>query len=96
MFFISSKKLISFSRYSHFCISVFPFFLPVSHCLRGCLKINRKVYDVINCLNKYLITDFVWYLEKEKRYDMETLTINKVLNEKHFYGKIMQKMCTKS
>ena len=24
MLFISSKKLFSFSRYSHFCISVFP------------------------------------------------------------------------
>ena len=28
MFFISSKKLFSFSRYSNFCISVFPFFSP--------------------------------------------------------------------
>ena len=27
MFFISSKKLFSFSRYSNFCISIFPFFL---------------------------------------------------------------------
>ena len=28
-----------------------PLFLPVSHCFGGCLKINLKVYDVINCLN---------------------------------------------
>ena len=28
IFFISSKKLFSFSRYSNFCISVFPFFSP--------------------------------------------------------------------
>ena len=28
MFFISSKKLFSFSRYSNFCISIFPSFSP--------------------------------------------------------------------
>ena len=54
-----------------------------------------KVYDVINCLNKNLITHFVWYLEKEKRYHVETLAIDTVLNNEHFYGKIMQQMCTK-
>ena len=42
-----------------------------------------------------LITHFVWYLEKEKRYDIETLSIDRVLNKKHFKGKIMKKMCTK-
>ena len=35
MFFISSKKLFSFSRYSNFCIFIFPTFFPVSHCFRG-------------------------------------------------------------
>ena len=73
-----------------------PLFLSVSHCVRGCLKINLKVYDVINCPNMNLITHFVWYLGKEKRYDIETLTIDTVLNKEHFCGKIMQKMCTKS
>ena len=34
-FFISSKRLFSFLRYSNFCISIFPSFLPVSHCFRG-------------------------------------------------------------
>ena len=29
--------------------------LPVNHCFRGCLKINVKVYDIINCLNKNLM-----------------------------------------
>ena len=89
---------------SYFCcrdipIFVFPpspLFLPISHCLRAWSKISLKVYDVINHLNKNLITQFVWHLEKEKRYDIETLAIDTVLNKKHFYGKIMQKMCTKS
>ena len=54
----------------------FPLFLPVGHCFRGWSKINLKVYDVINCLNKNLITYFVWYLEKEIRCDIETLAID--------------------
>ena len=94
--FISSKKLILLSRYSNFCIFILPSFFPVNHCFRGWSIINLKVYDIIYCLNKDLITNFVWYLEKEKRYDIETLSIDGVLNKEHFYGKIMQKMCTKS
>ena len=43
-----------------------PLFLPVSHCFRGWWKINLKVCDIINCLNKNLITHLVWYLKKEK------------------------------
>ena len=43
-----------------------------------------------------LITHFVWYREKEKGYDIETLSIDTVLNKEHFYGKIMPKMSTKS
>ena len=80
MIFISSKKLFSFSRYSNFCISVLPFFSncrPV-HCLRGWSKINLKVHDAINCLSKNSITHFVWYLEKERRYYIETLSIGGV------------------
>ena len=71
-----------------------PYFLPASHCFRGWLKINLKVYYVINCLKKNL-TQFVWYPEKEKKYDIETFSIDRVLNKEHFYGKTMQKMCTK-
>ena len=56
---------------------------------------NLKVYDVINCLNQNL-THFDSYLEKEKRYDIKTMSIDRTLNKEHFYGKMMQKMCTKS
>ena len=48
-----------------------PLFFRVSHWLRGWLKINLKVYGVKNCLNNNLITHFVWYHEKEKRYNIE-------------------------
>ena len=54
MFFISSKKLFSFTRYSNFCIPSSPLLLLVSHCFRAWSKIHLKVYDVINCLNKNL------------------------------------------
>ena len=32
----------------------------------------------------------------DKRYDIETLSIDRVLNKEHFYGNIMHKMCSKS
>ena len=102
MLFISSKRLFSFLRYSNFSISTFCLFLPVSHCLRAWLKINlNKVYDIINCLSKNLITHFVWYLEKEKRYEVETLTIDTdiklgALNKGHFYGKSCRKCAPKA
>ena len=65
MFFISSKKLFSFSRYSNFCdfsfsrylnffIFVFPSFFPCQPLLWSWYKKNLKIYDVINCLNKNL------------------------------------------
>ena len=72
-----------------------PLFLPVSHCFRGWFEINLKVYDINNCLNMDFITHFVWYLRKEKRYNIETLSIDRVFNTKHFYEKIMQEMFTK-
>ena len=59
------------------------------------LKKNLKVYDLIDCLSKNLIAHFVWYLEKQKRYDIETLSFGRVLNKEQFYGKIMQTICTK-
>ena len=96
MFFISSKKLFSFLRYSSFLYIRLPLFFPVSHCFIGWFKKNFKVYGVINCLNKNWITHYVWYLEKKIRYDIDTLSTDKVLNTEHFYGKIMQKLCTKS
>ena len=70
----------------------FPLFFSVSHCFRGWFKKNLKVYDVINCLNKNVITH-VWCLEKEMRCDIETLSIDKVLNTEHFYGKKSCRKC---
>ena len=41
------------------------------------------------------MTHFVWYLKKEKRYDIETSSIDRVLNKEHFLWKMIQKMCTR-
>ena len=41
------------------------------------------------CLIKNLVTHFVWYLEKEKRYDIDSLSINGVSNKEKFSEKIM-------
>ena len=46
------------------------------------------MYDVIVCLSKKLIAHLVWYLEK-KKYDIETLSIDGVLNKENFYEKVM-------
>ena len=53
LLFISSKKLFLVSRYSNFCISILPSFSTSQSLL------NLKVYDVINCLHKNLLTHFV-------------------------------------
>ena len=98
------QKSFLFHLKSSFCsraIQIFvfpssPLFFPAGHCFRRWLKINLKVYNVINCLNKNSMTYFVWYLQKERRYDIETLSIDGVLNKKYSYGKIMQKICPKS
>ena len=64
-------------------IFVFPssqLFSPVNHCFRAWSKINFKIYDVMNCLNKNSITHCVWHHEKEKRYDTETYSIDIIRN----------------
>ena len=76
MYFISSKTLLPFLRYSNFCIFVFPSFFTSAIALEGDSRKILKVYDVIICLNKNLIICFVWYLEKEIRCDIETLAID--------------------
>ena len=69
-----------------------PLFLSASHCFRGWWKINLKVCDIINCQNKNILFGI---LITKKRYDTETLSNDRVLNNKHFYWKIMQKLCTR-
>ena len=83
-------KMVDHISNSTFVLKLVSRSFRVSHCFRGWSKKNLEVYDIINSLNKKLMTNFVWYLGKGKRNDIETLSIE------HFYGKIMQKMCTNS
>ena len=57
------KKAFLFSRYSNFCIFVFPSFFHCQPLLEKLIQEQsnprKKVYDVINCLSKNLITHFV-------------------------------------
>ena len=73
-------------------IFVFPssfLFLPVGHhCFRA--------YDIINCLNKNLITHFVWYLEEEQGMTLKLCPYIDFWIRNIFMEKIMQKMCTKT
>ena len=70
-----------------FVFSSSPLFSLSVIALEGDTRKILKVYDVLICLNKNLITCFFWYLEKEIRCDIETLAIDRVLNAKHYYGK---------
>ena len=54
MFFISSKKLFSFSRYSSFCISIFPSFSPCQPLLQSLIQDKSSSLHVISCLNMNL------------------------------------------
>ena len=91
MFFISCEKLFYSWNIQIFLFLSSLLFLSVSHCFKGWSNINLKVYDVINCLNKNSITHFVWYLDKKKRYDIETLFIDRLLNKERFHEKTIQK-----
>ena len=47
-------------------------------------------------LNDRLLRIYWHILSEEKKYDIETLSIDRVLIKEKFCGEIMQKMCTKS
>ena len=93
MLFVSSKKLFSFSRYSNFCISIFPsfFYLPLPYKM---VAEDKPVCD-INFPNKKL-THFAWYLENGKKYHIKTLLIVRVLNKNRFVEKSFRKHAPKA
>ena len=87
---LPKTKLFLFSRYSNFVFPPSPLFLLVSHCLRTWSKINLKVYQIINCLNKNLISgkeeekiQKFEYLENEKSFLDEIKNIFQSLKDYH-------------
>ena len=88
-----TEKCLLFHRKSSFRsrdIHIFVFlssylFLPAGYCFREWLKINLKVYDIINCLNKNLLTHFVWH----KNVWHWNFVHRWSIKEGTFYGKIL-------
>ena len=64
---ISSKKLFLFSRYSNFVYSSSPLFSLQAIALEDNWRKILKVYDVINCLDKNVITHFVFDILRRKK-----------------------------
>ena len=74
--------------------SLFLSFPPVIHCWRRWSKINlTKVYDAINCLHKNLLKI---HIVKESKSDIETLSIDRVINKKLFMVKVCGKCAPKT
>ena len=96
MFFFHLKSSFRSRDVQVFVFLSSSLFLLVSHCFSSWSKKNLWCYDAINCISKSLVTHFVWYLKKEIGCGIEILSIIRVSNKEHFYGKIMQKMCSKS
>ena len=73
MFFVSSEKLISFSRYLIFCHD-FLVMLKKLLDLKG--KVNFEFHDVINWLASNYNTHIAKYLAKQRQLDNETWSFN--------------------
>ena len=81
-FYFIWKTLFVLEIFQFLYLSSLRFFFSVSHCFREWLKINLKVYDIINCLNKNLKTHCLVFWEGEN--DIENLSISRVFNTLFF------------
>ena len=91
--YISGIKHTNSHHSQHYSLPSFYFCRPM---LKKMIKLKCKVYHVINWLKKNLKTHFVWYLCEEIRSDTGTWSTGMVFSKEHFYGKRIQKICTKS
>ena len=55
-------------------------------------KINFKIYDITTWLTNSCNTHIAQYLTNQRQPDNETWLINRILQEKYFSSKIMQKI----
>ena len=92
VFYYIKKALFILKIFKFLCFCL-PLFFSLSAIA---LEIYPRKILVLWHLNKDFMTHFVWYHEKKIRCDIETLTIDRVLNKEHFYGKIMQKIMPKT
>ena len=85
--FISSLKLFSFSRYLNFC----RLFGHVEKTAWLKNKVNYEIHDVTAWLTNYN-THISQYLPNQRQPDNKIWSVNRILQEKYFTSKIMQKM----
>ena len=93
----SSLQLMSAIFYEIF---IFHQTIPLQKLRKMFFISPKKLFSFLRysnfCISVFLSTYFVGYLGKEKSCDIETLSIDRVLDKEYFYEKIMQKMYTKS
>ena len=66
MLFISLWNSFGSQDVKFFVLSPSPLFFPGNYCFRTWSKINAKVHDVINCLNKSIVTNCLKSCEERK------------------------------
>ena len=96
MLFYFKKTLFVLEIIKFFYFRLSLFFSLSTIALEDDRILEFRVYDASNYLNKNSITRFVCYLEKEKRYDTETLSIDGISNKEHFYEKSCRKYALKA
>ena len=69
-----------------FVFPSYPLFRPVRHCFRALSKINLKVYNVMNCLNKNLITFCLisWQGKKVWHWNFVQIVLRHIFMEKSY------------
>ena len=93
IFFISSEKLFSFSRYLSFYHNLL---VMQEKWLDQKVKVNSNIHDVTTQLTSSCNTHIAQYLSKQKQPDNETWSINRLQQKKYFSSKTMQKCCTQT
>ena len=80
--------ILEIFNFLYFC---FPLFLRMWVSFRGW---SKKIFKFMT--SQELNDKFCLISWEGNKCDIETLSIDRLLIKKHFYGKIMQKICTKS
>ena len=87
--FYFTLALFLFSRYINFCLD---FLVMQKKRLDSKVKVNFKIFDVINWLTNKCNTHIVQYLTRQRQPDSEMRSVNRIYQEKYFSSKIMEKM----
>ena len=91
MLFVSSYKLLLFSRYLNFRLN---FLVIQKKLLDQKDKVNLKIYDLTtnNWLTNIYITHITQYFRKEKQPDNDIWSVNRIQQKQYFSSEIKQKI----